>query len=496
MFSTGDSDNNEDGSFDDLQKRSFKSSDGGEGSAFPDRLNDGRKSEPDEPGKWKYAVVIGSFWVYANSFGLAYSAGILQVIFMEEFRGKAKAGLIAVITTLLSACMTFSALPSSILTKRFGFRIVGFVGNLCILSGFIIASKASEIWVLFLSFCLIGCGFGAQFVTASTIVCQYFHRHRPIAVGISSIGSPVGTFIFPPLIRLLVDLYGYRTCLLALGGISFVGCAISGLFFTPPPQDGHPPPSDNPGGPQKKRRRKLLHVKLLKNPLFVSLMMSNVTFYFGVMTFWLFLSPYLISIGISKDFSALFVSLCGATGIVGRLVFGLIAQKLTSIPLSFYRMILMTITGMTVLTIPFCTNAILIAVVCGVYGLTFTTNGFLLPLVIAELGGLKAVADGYGYSMIAEGLGCLIGPPLAGLFQDFTDSYFYTLLLAGLVVVSGCVLTLVPEIVVLVKRRKQKHKAFFRQQSVQSTAQMLKSQDDNEEDKARIRKMQMNGIIA
>ena len=40
-----------------------------------------------------------------------------------------------------------------------------------------------------------------------------------------------------------------------------------------------------------------------------------------------------------------------------------------------------------------------------------------------ELVGAEAIGDGYGYIMVAEGIGSLLGPPVAGALFDASQSY-------------------------------------------------------------------------
>lgn len=67
-----------------------------------------------------------------------------------------------------------------------------------------------------------------------SIVCvsHYFDKRRALATGIGVSGAGVGTFIFSPLMRFLIETYNWRGAILIQAGI-VLNCLVCGLVYRP-----------------------------------------------------------------------------------------------------------------------------------------------------------------------------------------------------------------------------------------------------------------------
>lgn len=100
---------------------------------------------------------------------------------------------------------------ASFLTDRYGCRKVTICGAIMASTGFIISSTANSMTVLCITFgILAGFGLSLCYVASVVIVAYYFDKKRSFATGLAVCGSGIGTFIFAPLIQLLLDEYGWR----------------------------------------------------------------------------------------------------------------------------------------------------------------------------------------------------------------------------------------------------------------------------------------------
>lgn len=57
---------------------------------------------------------------------------------------------------------------------------------------------------------LVGVGAGLSFPPTVYIVTSYFVRLRGLANGLCISGSAIGSIILPPVLRILLEQYGYR----------------------------------------------------------------------------------------------------------------------------------------------------------------------------------------------------------------------------------------------------------------------------------------------
>lgn len=180
-------------------------------------------------GGWGWVVVIASFIVNLIADGITFSFGIIFVEFLNYF-GQNR-GTTAWIGGLFMAMPLLSGPIASFLTDRYGCRKVTICGAIMASVGFIISSRANSMTVLCITFgILAGFGLSLCYVASVVIVAYYFDKRRSFATGLAVCGSGIGTFIFAPLIQLLLDEYGWRGTTLILAGL-FLNLIVCGALM-------------------------------------------------------------------------------------------------------------------------------------------------------------------------------------------------------------------------------------------------------------------------
>lgn len=140
---------------------------------------------------------------------------------------------ISLTTRYSSFFLVISGPISSSLVNKWGCRIVTIAGS--ILAGFclFISFWANSVFVLYLTIGIgTGFGFGLIYLPAIVSVTMYFEKKRSLATGIAVCGSGFGTFIFAPIITVLLREYGWRGSLVIIAGI-VLECTIFGALFRP-----------------------------------------------------------------------------------------------------------------------------------------------------------------------------------------------------------------------------------------------------------------------
>ena len=105
------------------------------------------------------------------------------------------------------------------LSNKFGFRTVVVVGSFLGFAGLsasVFVSKSNIEILYFTAGFLLGLGIGLVYTPINVGINFYFAKRRSLATGIMKCGSGFGTFVFAPLVRLLLDNYGVRGALLVL----------------------------------------------------------------------------------------------------------------------------------------------------------------------------------------------------------------------------------------------------------------------------------------
>ncbi|CAH0562102.1 unnamed protein product [Brassicogethes aeneus] len=188
-----------------------------------------RMVPPD--GGWGWLVLFGSTLVNVLVPGTIKSFGVLFLEFLEAFNATTADGM-----WIPALCyFLYSSLGpvSSILSLRYSYRTVTIVGGSFAAFGMIMSFFAQSIEYLYVSFgVMVGIGAGLSFPPTVYIVTSYFVRLRGIANGICISGSALGSIILPPLLRIILNEYGYRGAVLLMGGLT-LNVWVAALFYDP-----------------------------------------------------------------------------------------------------------------------------------------------------------------------------------------------------------------------------------------------------------------------
>ena len=141
---------------------------------------------------------------------------------------------------------------ASMLTNKYGCRIVAIAGSLVASFGFIISLFAPSIYFMYFSFGIVsgelnlffllwnvfilisisGIGIGMTYLPAIVAVSFWFEVKRSLATGLAVCGSGIGTLIFAPLTRILLNNYGWKGTVLIMAAL-MLNCIVCGLLFRP-----------------------------------------------------------------------------------------------------------------------------------------------------------------------------------------------------------------------------------------------------------------------
>ncbi|XP_055303521.1 monocarboxylate transporter 12-like [Sitodiplosis mosellana] len=208
---------------------------GGPSKRKPNNNIDDNNSEDELPappdGGWGWVIVAASFLIHIITDGITYSFGIMYVELLGEFKeGK---GYTSWILSLMSGMTLCSGPISSSFVNKYGCRAVTIAGAILASACLLVSVFAQNVFTLIITIGFgVGCGLGLIYLPAIVSVTTYFEKYRSVATGIAVAGSGLGTFIFAPLIDILIQELTWRGTLLVLSGI-VLNCAIFGAMFRP-----------------------------------------------------------------------------------------------------------------------------------------------------------------------------------------------------------------------------------------------------------------------
>ncbi|MCZ6890049.1 MAG: MFS transporter [Gammaproteobacteria bacterium] len=133
-----------------------------------------------------------------------------------------------------------TSLPVGYMIDRFGARWLLAAAAAITGMAMIAIAYIDSGWQLVVLFSVIGLtGFAAPGALLTSVpVLKWFVRNRGRAVAIMSLGIPIGAMIFLPLTQYLINLLGWRTTWIVLGGVGIVAIVpVSMLFVRRQPED-------------------------------------------------------------------------------------------------------------------------------------------------------------------------------------------------------------------------------------------------------------------
>ena len=79
----------------------------------------------------------------------------------------------------------------------------------------------------------------------------------------------------------------------------------------------------------------------------------------------------------------------------------------------------------------------LLMITSAAFGLFFASSFSFTPVILVQLIPLERFTTAYGLSLLCQGIGNLLGPPLAGWLFDITNSWDLSFYMAGSWIVGG-----------------------------------------------------------
>jgi MFS family permease len=385
---------------------------------------------------WK--IVGVAFVTHFVSAGfIIYSYGVFLKALAEEFEGsRLEVSLGLLLVQVLTA--VFSPFLGRIL-DRYSIRNIMCLGVVAMATGLVAASRVSSLMQFYIVVgSLIGLGSAMTGQLPSmTVVSNWFVRRRGTALGIATMGISLSGAVLAPAMAMMVSLMGWRQTFVAYGFASLlVTLPLVWLVIVKRPEDmGLSPDGDMPRGssgddqPGRSATREVetaghtewTTLGMLCHPSFWAILVATSLCFSAMSAMVTHLVPHVTDLGFSPGRAAFLLSAAAAAGVVGKMLFGWIADTLDA-RLAFWLAILCQMCGMA--TIQIVDTYLGLAATAAVFGLGM---GGIVPLSASLVGQI------FGRYSFGRALGLMspfmlpiqcLGAPFAGFIYDCTGNYF------------------------------------------------------------------------
>ncbi|MDJ0788241.1 MAG: MFS transporter [Myxococcota bacterium] len=228
---------------------------------------------------------------------------------------------------------------------RIGVRRVMAAGCIVLAAGFALLGQVAALWQFLLIFGTLLAA-GAQstgHLTSAKLVANWFAARRGTALGIATMGISLSGLAMPPIATALIDSFGWRTSfhLYAAGTLALVlPLALFVVVNRPEDRgqrpDGEAPPAEHEAAPVPERTWR--SGEMLRERGFWGAVLPFSIGFFANSAVLTHLVPHARHLGIDAYPAAALLSFVAGAGVVGKVVFGQVADRMgarTAVALSF-----------------------------------------------------------------------------------------------------------------------------------------------------------------
>lgn len=367
---------------------------------------------------YRWVVVAVGALVTCVAVGAMFSLAVFLAP-MSASTGWGRATISAAMT-LDFLIMGFAGFAWGTASDRFGARGVILSGALLLGAGLVVASRATSPLAFQLGFgVLVGIAAGAFFAPMIATVTGWFDTQRALAVSLVSAGVGVAPMTISPFAAWLIAHYDWRTAMATIGAVAWILLIPAALLIRRPPRPGSPASTAAGGAPSPDRAAPSLKAALL-SPQFLVL---GMTFFFCCAAHSgpiFHVVSYAISCGVPTMAAVSIYSLEGLSGLGGRLLLGIAADRLGVKRILISGLLVQALAISGYLFASRLNEFYLLSIVFG------TAYGGVMPLyaVLArDYFDQRIMGSVFGAATSLSGIGMALGPVMGGWVFDTYHDY-------------------------------------------------------------------------
>jgi MFS family permease len=386
-----------------------------------------------------YTIVIAAFFILMLFGGTRFAFGVFFKPVMNEF-GWTRA-LTSGAFTLSWIVQGMTGILMGRLTDRFGPRVVMSMCGFFLGLGYLLMSQIDNLWQLYLYYGLI-IGVGSSvYVPMVSTVARWFKARRSMMTGIVVAGAGLGQFIAPPVANWLIFSFEWRTSYIILGTVVLLALIVAAQFLRRDPVQL----SQATYGEYKEERHGLRQKiegssarEALNSKQFWLLFFTFFCSGFYAWAIIIHIIPHATDLGISAANAAIILTLIGGLVIVGRIVWGIIGDRIGD---NRAYIIGISISTLSLIWLALVDSGQMLYYFAPIFGFAWGVAVLGSPLV-AGVFGLSAHGAIMGLANLGYNIGGALGPLVFGYLFDIFGRYQQTFLINIIVAVLGLILLL------------------------------------------------------
>lgn len=387
-------------------------------------------------------VVVAAAWVILMAvFGVHYAFGVFLKPMLVEF-GWGR-GITSGAYSLSWLLQGLSAVLMGRMNDRYGPRFVLTLCGILLASGFLLTTRISAGWHLYLSYgVLIGIATGGFYVPAASTIAKWFIAKRNMMTGMAVSGIGLGTFLLSPVANYLISAYDWRTSYIILGISVFVMIVLAAQFLRrDPAQIGQRPygHGETVVRPLQGEGRGHSLKEAFRVREFWSLFGMFFCFGFAVLSIIVHIAPHATDLGKSPATAANFVASIGIASIFGKILLGSLGDRVGNRTVFIICFSLMAASLWWLVPVRETAFFFLFTIA---FGLAYGGNATSQSPLVAELFGLRSHGLIFGTVNNGFTIGATLGPVATGVLFDLTGAYRTAFFVIAALAVVGLIISL------------------------------------------------------
>jgi MFS family permease len=380
-------------------------------------------------------IVAASLFIIILDGLLLYSFGVFLPYINDDFGFTRAEG--SALFSFRSLLLAPGFIIAGRLIDKYDPRIVILGGGSIAALGMILSGFAQNTWQLILFYSVfVGLGDTVLYITCVAVVSRWFTKRRAFVIGIITTGVPLSGLITNPLTASLINNFGYRNALLALGGIMLV-TLLGALVMRGSPKDLGLKPYGEENYDRDVAKGSITSnyskkdwttLEAISTPnywiMYLMYTLAFITFLIIVTQFY----NFEIDLNITALAAAGPPAAIGFGSIIGRTILtSLLAEVLE------YRKVLfvcLLAQGSSIILLLAFDEMWAFYLFGLLFGFFYSACVPIFPTLLAKFYGLKAMGTIYGIFGTSYSIAAIGAPILAGYVFDVTGSYYYPFLFA------------------------------------------------------------------